>query len=461
MTSTIEKGEKNQVTLTITVDAETFQKAVREAYLKNRANIMIPGFRKGKAPRNIIEQMYGKDVFYGDAAEAIYYDAYEEAVREHELEPVDYPSVNVVSMDENGFVFTATVDVKPEVELGEYKGIEATKVIYEVPESAIDDDINRSRENLARFEEVDREIVEGDEANIDYLGTVDGVPFDGGKAEGYPLTIGSNQFIPGFEEQLIGMKAGEEKDINVTFPEEYHAEDLKGKDAVFHIKVNSVREKQLPDIDDDFVMDISDECDTLEEYRVNVRERLEKSEEERAKNELDNTILTKVVENATVDIPNGMIEREIDTLVRDMENSLYYQGLSMEMFMQYTNSKMEDIRERYRAEAGRRVKSQLVLEAIANAEGIEVTDEDVEKNLQDIAESTQQDIEEIRGKINDEQMQYLKDDIRIQKAIDLIRDAANVTEEKKSRDEITEEAEEADPELEAAGDEEKEAAGEE
>ena len=435
MTSTIEKGEKSQVKLTITVDAETFQKAVRDAYLKNRSSIMVPGFRKGKAPKHIIEQMYGKEVFYGDAAEAIYYDAYEEAVREHELEPVDYPSIDVVSMDENGFVFTATVDLKPEVELGEYKGIEATKTVFEVPDSAVENDINNSRERLARYEEVEREIVEGDEANIDYLGTVDGVPFDGGKAEAYPLTIGSGQFIPGFEEQLVGMKAGEEKDINVTFPEEYHAEELKGKDAVFHVKVNTVREKQLPDVDDEFVKDISDEYDTLEEYRAGVRERLEKDAENRAKNELDNDLLTKVVENANVDIPNGMIEREIDMLVQDMERSLSYQGLSMEMFMQYTNSKMEDIRERYRAEAGRRVKSQLVLEAIANAEGIEVTDEDIDQNIKEIAENTQQDIEEIRGRINEEQMEYLRQDIRIEKAMNLIRETAKVTEEKKAQGE--------------------------
>ena len=435
MTSTIEKGEKNQVKLTITVDAETFQKAVHDAYLKNRGSIMVPGFRKGKAPRHIIEQMYGKEVFYGDAAEAVYFDAYQEAVREHELEPVDYPSIDVVSMDENGFVFTATVDLKPEVELGEYKGIEIEKNVYEVQESQIDEEIERARERLARFEEVEREIVNGDEANIDYLGTVDGVPFEGGEAKAYPLTIGSGQFIPGFEEQLVGMKAGEEKDINVTFPEEYHAEDLKGKDAVFHVKVNTVREKQLPEIDDEFVKDISDECDTLDEYRANVRQRLEKDAADRAKNEFDNDLLTKVVENANVDIPNGMIEREIDVLVQDMERSLQYQGLSLDMFMKYTNSKMEDIRERYRAEAGRRVKSQLVLEAIANAESIEVTDEDVEQNFKEIAESTQQDVEDIKSRLDADQMVYLRQDLRLEKAMDFLRENAVATEVKKDSDE--------------------------
>lgn len=435
MTSTIEKGEKNQVKLTITVDAETFQKAVRDAYLKNRGSIMVPGFRKGKAPRHIIEQMYGKEVFYGDAAEAVYFDAYQEAVREHELEPVDYPSIDVVSMDDNGFVFTATVDLKPEVELGEYKGIEIEKNVYEVQESQIDEDIERARERLARFEEVEREIVNGDEANIDYLGTVDGVPFEGGEAKAYPLTIGSGQFIPGFEEQLVGMKAGEEKDINVTFPEEYHAEDLKGKDAVFHVKVNTVREKQLPEIDDEFVKDISDECDTLDEYRANVRQRLEKDAADRAKNEFDNDLLTKVVENANVDIPNGMIEREIDVLVQDMERSLQYQGLSLDMFMKYTNSKMEDIRERYRAEAGRRVKSQLVLEAIANAESIEVTEEDVEQNFKEIAESTQQDVEDIKSRLDADQMVYLRQDLRLEKAMDFLRENAVAIEVKKDSDE--------------------------
>ena len=261
------------------------------------------------------------------------------------------------------------------------------------------------------------------------------MPFEGGEAKAYSLTIGSGQFIPGFEEQLVGMKAGEEKDINVTFPEEYHAEDLKGKDAVFHVKVNTVREKQLPEIDDEFVKDISDECDTLDEYRANVRQRLEKDAADRAKNEFDNDLLTKVVENANVDIPNGMIEREIDVLVQDMERSLQYQGLSLDMFMKYTNSKMEDIRERYRAEAGRRVKSQLVLEAIANAESIEVTDEDVEQNFKEIAESTQQDVEDIKSRLDADQMVYLRQDLRLEKAMDFLRENAVATEVKKDSDE--------------------------
>ena len=431
MTSTIEKGEKNQVKLTITVDAETFEKALQAAYLKNRGRIAVPGFRKGKAPRRVIEQYYGPQVFYSDAVDAVYYDAYEAAVKEHDVEPVDAPSVDIVSIDENGFVFTAEVDVKPEVTLGQYKGIEVTRTTYTVPDAMVEADIQATRERQARLVEVEREAAMGDTVTMNYAGTVDGVAFDGGTAEDQTLELGSGRFIPGFEEQLVGMKAGEEKDINVTFPSEYHAEDLAGKDAVFHVALKQVQEKQLPELDDEFVKDVSEDCDTLEQYRDSVRERMNKEAAQRSDTEFDNDLLTKVVENAQVDIPNSMIERQIDALVRDMERSMSYQGLSMEMFMQYTGSTMDQIRDRYRAEAERRVKSQLVMEAVVAAEGIVADEEEIESQIRELAESTKQDIEELRGKIDEQQRAYIGEDIAMRKAFDLLRAEAVVTEQEK------------------------------
>lgn len=431
MTSTIEKGEKNQVKLTITVDAETFEKALQAAYLKNRGRIAVPGFRKGKAPRRVIEQYYGPQVFYSDAIDAVYYEAYEAAVKEHDVEPVDAPSVDIVSIDDNGFVFTAEVDVKPEVTLGQYKGIEVTRTTYTVPDAMVEADIQATRERQARLVEVEREAAMGDTVTMDYAGTVDGVAFDGGTAQDQNLELGSGRFIPGFEEQLVGMKAGEEKDINVTFPSEYHAEDLAGKDAVFHVALKQVQEKQLPELDDEFVKDVSEDCDTLEQYRAAVRERMSKEAAQRSDTEFDNDLLTKVVENAQVDIPNSMIERQIDALVRDMERSLSYQGLSMEMFIQYTGSTMDQIRDRYRAEAERRVKSQLVMEAVVAAENIAADEEEIEAQIRELAESTKQDIEELRGKIDEQQRAYIGEDIAMRKAFDLLRAEAVVTEQEK------------------------------
>ena len=431
MTSTIEKGEKNQVKLTITVDAETFEKALQAAYLKNRGRIAVPGFRKGKAPRRVIEQYYGPQVFYSDAIDAVYYEAYEATVKEHDVEPVDAPSVDIVSIDDNGFVFTAEVDVKPEVTLGQYKGIEVTRTTYTVPDAMVEADIQATRERQARLVEVEREAAMGDTVTMDYAGTVDGVAFDGGTAQDQNLELGSGRFIPGFEEQLVGMKAGEEKDINVTFPSEYHAEDLAGKDAVFHVALKQVQEKQLPELDDEFVKDVSEDCDTLEQYRAAVRERMSKEAAQRSDTEFDNDLLTKVVENAQVDIPNSMIERQIDALVRDMERSLSYQGLSMELFIQYTGSTMDQIRDRYRAEAERRVKSQLVMEAVVAAENIAADEEEIEAQIRELAESTKQDIEELRGKIDEQQRAYIGEDIAMRKAFDLLRAEAVVTEQEK------------------------------
>ncbi|MBP3370954.1 MAG: trigger factor [Clostridia bacterium] len=446
MTATIENVEKNQVKLTITVDAETFGKAVQAAYLKNRGRIAVPGFRKGKAPRNVIEQYYGKEVFYSDAIDAVYEEAYTAAVAEHNVEPVDMPAVDIVSIDENGFVFTATVEVKPEVVLGQYKGVEVTRVTYTVPESMVDADIEATRARQARFVAVERAAALGDTVLMNYAGTVDGVAFAGGTADDQTLELGSGRFIPGFEDQLVGVQAGQEVDVNVTFPTEYHAEDLAGKDAVFHVVVKEVQEKQLPELDDEFVKDISDECDTLQEYRASVRARLEKEASDRADNDFDNDLLTAVVANTEIEIPNAMIERQIDALVRDMEQSMSYQGISLDMFIQYTGTTMEEIRNRYRAEAERRVKSQLVFEAIIAAEGIEATDEDIDSQIVEFAQSAQQDVEEIRAKVDEQQRAYIAEDVAIRKTFDLLRAEAVITDVEKVYGAAEEAEEEADAE---------------
>ena len=424
MTSTIEKGEKNQVKLTISIDADAFEKAVQEAYLKNRGRISVPGFRKGKAPRRVIEQYYGKEVFYSDAIDAIYYDAYEAAVKEHGIEPVDNPAVDIVSIDENGFVFTATVDVKPEVKLGDYKGIEVTRTTYTVPESMVDAEIAMTRERQARFVEVDREAKNGDTVMLDYAGTVDGVAFDGGTAEDQSLELGSGRFIPGFEEQVVGMKAGDERDINVTFPTEYHAEDLAGKDAVFHVKVKQVQEKQLPDLDDEFVKDISDEYDTLEAYRAGIRERLEKEAADRASNEFDNDLLTKIVDAAEVDIPNSMIERQIDSMIRNFEARLAQQGLKLADFMKYTGQDEKSFRGQYRDQAEKSVRANLVLEAIENVENFEVSDEEIDAEIEKFAKQIGQSVEELKKNLTEGDREYFKADVIRDKAVKFLCDNA-------------------------------------
>nr|WP_122011864.1 trigger factor [Maliibacterium massiliense] len=423
MASTMEKLENNRARLEIQVDQPTFEKGMDAAYRKTRGRYSVPGFRKGKAPRKVIENYYGGGVFLEDAFREVYPEAYAAAVEEHDLTPVDMPEIDIKDIGEEGITFVAEVTLKPEVTLGDYKGIEVQRTTYTVSDADIDRELDNMRQRTARFEAVEREAKEGDTVLLDYAGAIDGVPFEGGTAERQTLELGSGRFIPGFEEQVVGMKAGEEKDINVKFPEDYHAEELKGKDAVFHIALHEVKEKQLPALDDEFAKDIS-EYDTLDEYKASIRARLEKNNDQRTKNESDNALMAAIVENASVDIPDCMIERQLDSLVQELEYSMSYQGITMADYLKFTNSTMEDVRKQYRDEALRRVKSQLVLEAITKAEGIEASDEDVAREIEKIAEATKRTVEDVKKTFQAEQLAYMRDEATVNKTLDMLREAA-------------------------------------
>ena len=351
--SNVEKLENNVVSFEFVVTADQFEDAIQKAYKKNVGKITIQGFRKGKAPRAIIERYYGKEVFYEDAINIALPDAYDKAVEENNLYPVDRPEVDVKGeiKADSDIVFTAKVTVKPEFELGEYKGVEVEGAHYAVTDDDVDAEIEKLRERNSRLVPVeDRPVQADDIANIDYEGFVDGVAFEGGKGEGFDLTIGSGQFIPGFEDQLIGKNAGEEFEINVKFPEEYHAEELKGKDAVFKVKINSIKFKELPELDDEFVQDVS-EFETLDEFKKDTREKLTAANEEREKNENEHSVVDAVCANTQIDIPEAMINSQIDTMIRDMDMQLRYQGITLEQYMQFTGQTMDAVREQYKPEA--------------------------------------------------------------------------------------------------------------
>lgn len=424
MKATAEKTEKNLVKLTIEVDAEEFEKSIQKAYLKNRKHIMIPGFRKGRAPRRIIEQFYGEGVFYEDAANDVIPSTYDEAVKETEIEPVAQPDIDIVQIG-NGesFIYTADVVVKPEVELGEYKGIQIEKVENTVTDEDIERQLEEQREQNARWVSLEEGTVEeGHRVTMDYKGTVDGVEFEGGSAENASLEIGSNTFIPGFEEQLVGMSIGDVKDINVTFPEEYHEESLKGKDAVFNVVLHDIKEKELPQLDDEFAKDIS-EFDTLDEYRADAREKLEKSAREEAKAEMENNLVQKVVDNSNIDIPDEMVESEVDRSLNELDYTLRYQGLSLEQYLQFTGASLDDMRTEHRDRAYNTVKMKLVLEEVAKVEEIQVDDADVEKEFENMAEQYERDVEDVKkdfGLSTD----ALKEHLLPQKTIDFLMDNA-------------------------------------
>lgn len=421
------KKEKNSmVKLTFEIPEKDFQDAVQKAYLKMRNSITIPGFRKGKAPKALIEAQYGKGVFYEEAINIACPDAYEAAVKATGIEPVDRPQIDIETFEEGKpVVLAARVTVKPEVKLGEYKSIKVEKVAYTVSDDDVDNMIKAEQEKNSRMVAVeDRAVQDGDIANIDFEGFVDGVAFEGGKGEGFDLTIGSGQFIPGFEEQVIGVNIGDEKDIEVTFPEEYHEESLKGKAAVFKIKVNSIQVKELPELDDEFAKDVS-EFDTLDAYKADVRSKLEEQAKQRGKNETDSKILDTAVENAKVDIPDVMIEQQMDRAVRDFEMRLSQQGLGMDMYLQYLGMKLEDLREQYREDATKQVKNTLVIEAIAKAENITTDDSDVDEEIKKMADSYKMEEEKVR-EIMASQLDALKEDIAFRKTMNFIIDAADV-----------------------------------
>lgn len=425
MSVQVEKLEKNMAKLTIEVPAEELEAALEKAYQKNKNRINIPGFRKGKAPRRMIEKMYGEGIFYEDAANSLIPDAYTKAVEECEEVIVSQPEISVVQIEKgNPFIFTAEVAVKPEVTLGDYKGLEVEKTEVSVSEEEIDKEVDRERENNSRMLDIDDRAVEnGDMIKLDFEGFVDGVAFEGGKGTDYPLTIGSGSFIPGFEEQLIGAKLGEETEVNVTFPEEYQAKDLAGKAAVFKCKVNEIKVKELPEADDEFAKDVS-EFDTLAEYRDDIRAKLLERKTQEAKREKERKALDKAVENATMEIPDAMVNEQVRRIADDFARRLQTQGLSMEQYMQFTGMTPDSYMEQVRPEALKRIKNSLVLEAIAKAEDIQVSDEQVDEEIKKMAESYKMEPDKLKEMMGDYEMEQLKNDLAVQAAVELISDAA-------------------------------------
>lgn len=423
--ATMEKLEGSKVKLTIEVAADEFEKAVQQAYLKTRKNYNVPGFRKGHAPRKVIENAYGWLVFFDEAFDIVYPEAYEAAVKEHGVTPVDRPDVSILSCEQGApVVFAAEVAVKPEVVLGAYKGIEVEKHEYNVTDEMVEAEIDKEREKIASTTEITgRPVANGDKVNLDYSGSVGGVKFDGGTAENQELTIGSGMFIPGFEEQMVGMNLGEERDITVTFPEQYHSEELAGKEAVFHVKVNAIEETILPEADDEFAKDVS-EFDTIEELRADKRKKLEEAEAQHAKNLRENELITKACENAAVEIPEAMIERQMDHILNDIRYRLSMQGVSLEDYCKYTGASIEDMRKEMRGDAEKRVKSQLVLEAISKAEAIEATAEEIEEKLNEYAAQFGDKAEAFKAGLTDEDKLYFVDQIVLDKTIALLNENA-------------------------------------
>ena len=429
MSYTVEKIASNKVKLSFVESAESFDAAVEKAYLKDRSKINVPGFRKGKAPRKLIENMYGEGVFYDDAFELVAQPAYEEAIKAENLQVVDRPQVDVQQIGAGQELkFTLEVFVKPDVTLGEYKGVAVEKNVEKVTDEAVDARIQNDVERASTTQDVtDRAVENGDIVNLDYAGSVDGVAFEGGTAQGQSLTIGSGMFIPGFEEQMVGMNIGEERDLSVKFPEQYHAENLAGKDAVFHVKVNGIQTKVRPELDDDFAADVS-EFDTFEAYKANIVADLEKNAADRAEANLEDALVQKVVDAADCDIPDAMIQDEITTMLREMEMRMMYQGIRFEDYLKYTGQTLDQVRENYKPEAANRVKTQLVLEAVAKAENIVPTDEDVDETIADQAKRMNRDVEEFKASLSEQQKEYLKETAGIKKVIDFLKANAVITE---------------------------------
>ncbi|MBO4594793.1 MAG: trigger factor [Clostridia bacterium] len=425
MKYTFEKAEKSTVKVTIDLDKNEWAEAINAAYERTKGRYSLPGFRKGKVPKHLLESTYGKGVFYEEAINYAFPKYYSEVLeKEPSIFAVANPDIDIKSIGDEGLSLLAVVPVKPEVKLGEYKGIKIKKVEYNVKDADVDAEIKRLQERNSRLIEVkDRAVKDGDTTIIDYSGSVDGVKFEGGTAEKQTLVIGSKAFIPGFEEQLIGMNIGEEKDINVKFPDDYHAENLKGKDAVFHIKLHEIKVKELPEINDEFIKDAVG-AESVDAYKKEVKERLEKQNAERAERETENDIVNKITEKTDVVIPDAMIENQIDRMVQEMEYRLSYQGLRMEDYLKYTKQTMEDYRKSFKEQAENIVKQQLTIEAIIEAEKIEATEEDVDKKLAEMAEKQGKKVPELKKDQNPRQLDYIKNEIIIQKLFDTLKGAA-------------------------------------
>lgn len=425
MSLQIEKLEHNMAKLTIEVEAEEFLKAMKEAYNKQKGKISVPGFRKGKVPMAYLEKTYGPEMFYEDAANIVLPKAYEAAAKESELEITSAPVIDVTQMEKGkSFIFTAEVALKPEVTLGEYKGLEVAKTVVEVTDEEVSAELVKEQEKNAREITVeDRAVADKDIVNIDYAGSIDGVAFDGGTAEGQMLEIGSHSFIDTFEEQLIGHNIGEDVDVNVTFPEEYHAPELAGKPALFKVKINGIKAKELPVIDDDFAQDVS-EFDTLDEFKADIRTKLTEKKEAAAKTDKENAVVDKAIENAQMDIPQPMIDSQADQMADEFAQRIQYQGLTLDQYFQFTGLTREKMMEDIQPQAKKAIQTRLVLEAIVAAENIEATDEDLDEELTKMAAMYQMELEQVKSILGEAQTDAMRKDIAVQKAVTFLCDQA-------------------------------------
>ena len=425
MSLQVEKLEKNMAKLTIEVSAEEVEKAIEKAYQKQKSRISVPGFRKGKVPRAMIEKMYGAGIFYEDAANYAIPTAYEAAVKESELEIVSQPKIDVVQIEAGKeFIFTAEVAVKPEVELGEYKGVEVPKSDVSVSDEEVMAEIDKEREQNSRIITVDdRAVEDGDMTVIDFEGFVDGVAFEGGKGTDYPLTIGSHSFIDTFEEQLIGKNIGEEVDVNVTFPEEYHAEELKGKPALFKVTVKEIKKKELPELDNDFVEDVS-EFSTVDEYKASIKTKIEEKKADEAKSAKEEATIEKIIEGAKMEIPDAMVDSQVRQMAEDFARRISAQGLTIDQYFQYTGLTSDKLLEQMRPQALKRIQSRLVLEAVADKENFEVTDEDVNNEINDMASAYQMEADKLKDLLTDADKENMKRDIQVKKAVEFVTENA-------------------------------------
>ena len=430
--------EKSIVELEITVEKEVFAKAVDEAFAKNSANINVPGFRKGHAPRKIIEKMYGEGIFYEDAINATYPEAYDAAVKEAGIDAVAQGEVELVKVDAEGYTFKAMVPVRPEVKLGEYKGIEITQKPVKVTAAMVNEELERKRQSQSRFVTVeDRASKKGDTAVIDFEGFTDGKAFPGGKGEGYELELGSGSFIPGFEDQLIGKNAGDDVEVNVTFPEDYHAEDLKGKAAMFKVKIHELKVKELPELNDDFAKDVS-EFDTLKDYKADIKKNITKEKKEAAQREAENAVIDKIVENMTVELPEAMVTQQVENTMREYAANLEQQGLDFKTYLKYLDSDEEKFKASMRPTAEKNVKARLALEEVAKAENLKVTDKEVDEEYQKMADAYQVELDQVKLYIPKEN---IVDDLKIEKAVKFVANAAVIKAEEEKKPAKEEKAE--------------------
>lgn len=425
MSLSVENLEKNMAKLTIEVEPEKLDEAIKSAYNKQKSKITVPGFRKGKVPQAFLEKMYGVEMFYEDAANIIIPDAYASEVEASDLEIVSQPKIEVTQIEKGKpFIFTAEVALKPDVTLGEYKGITVDKIEVEVTEEDIAAEIKKDQEQNARTITVDdRPVAMDDEVTIDFDGYVDGEQFEGGYAEDYPLVIGSHSFIDTFEDQLVGKNIGEDVEVNVTFPEEYHVKDLAGKPAVFKVKIKGIKVKEYPELNDDFAQDVS-EFETLEEYKNDVKARLTVKKEMDAKNEKEDKVIDKVIENATMELPEAMIDQQINQMIQEYAQQLSYQGISIEQYMQFTGTTPEILKEQLKPQAIKRIQSRLVLEAVVAAEGISVSDEELDEELNKMAETYQMEPDKLKEMMGDREKESISLDIAVQKAVEFLTENA-------------------------------------